>query len=81
MGLLGERESGMTTAEFAAVSVALQGHGGRTHSAAYLVLVDGLTLGQASRQVDVERSSVSRLVARMRKLAADGCPTCGAPLI
>ena len=71
----------MTPAEFAAVSSALPGEGGRTHSAAYLVLVDGLTLGEASRQVGVDKGGISKLCARMRLLAKQGCPTCGAPLI
>lgn len=70
----------MTPAEFDAVSVALPGEGGRTHRAAYLVLVDGLTLGQATRQVGVDKSAVSKLCTRMRLLAEQGCPTCGAPL-
>lgn len=70
----------MTDDEFNAVARVLPGAGGRAHKAAYRVLVDGLTLGQASREVGVDISAVSRLCKRIRELHADGCPVCGAPL-
>ena len=71
----------MNAAEFAAICATLPGEGGRTQQAAYRVLVDGLTLGQACREVGVDKGATSKLCARMRTLAAEGCPTCGASLI
>ena len=71
----------MTAAEFAAICATLPGEGGRTQEAAYRVLVDGLSLYGAAKEAGVNHSSVSRLVARLRKLAETGCPTCGAPIL
>ena len=71
----------MTGTEFATICATLPGERGRTQQAAYRVLVDGLTLGQSCREVGVDKGATSKLCARIRKLAAEGCPTCGAPLI
>ena len=70
-----------TPEQFADVARVLQGTGGKTQEAAYLVLVEGFTLGEASRAIVVDRGAISRLCKRMRELAAIGCPACGRALI
>ena len=51
----------------------------RTVQAARLMLVDGFTLSEASRQVGVSVSVVSRGAARLKaaKLQEITCPNCG----
>lgn len=51
----------------------------RTAMAARFMLVDGLSLSEASRQVNISASVVSRGVDRLRavKLEEVTCPECG----
>lgn len=73
--------SEFTAQEFTDVARVLQGEGGRTQQAAYMVLVDGATQGEASRAIGVSRGAISELCKRMRQLKAAGCPVCGQSLI
>lgn len=67
----------MTTAEFNTLCRMLQRDGGATREAARLVLVDGLSRNAAARRVGITTGAVSRLVARLREMERNGCPTCG----
>lgn len=69
----------MTHAEFDALSRLLPGTPGAARDAARRVLVDGLSVAQAAREVGITHAAVSRLVARLRELQQSGCPTCGRP--
>lgn len=70
----------MTPEKFDAVSRLLPGPSGRARDAARLVLVRGYSPSAAAAEVGVSLSAVTRLVFRMRLLAADGCPTCKRPV-
>ena len=70
----------MTAAEFANLASLLPGSPGRSREAGRRVLVDGLGVNEAAREVGIKPSAVSRLVTRVRWLHSAGCPTCGRPV-
>lgn len=70
----------MTDDQFVAASRLLRGTPGRSNKAARMVLVDGLSIMAACREIEVDKAGVSRLCKRIRQLVAGGCPTCGNPI-
>ncbi len=67
----------MTVKRFNRMAIAAHMNG-RALDAARLVLVDGVGLNEASRQIGVDKSIVSRTVKRINGLAL--CRACGQPL-
>ena len=70
----------MTAAEFDALVRLLPGPPGAAREAARLTLVNGMPMTQAAERAGAHYKGVARVVARLRQLQRNGCPTCGQPV-
>lgn len=74
----------MTNERFDALCSALRPKRGTdgqaTRQAAHLVLVNGLTQAKAARIAGVSKQAVHQMLRRLRRIDAEGCPTCKRPM-
>lgn len=54
--------------------------GQASREAARLVLMNGLTQAEAARITGVSKQAVHQMIRRLRRIDAEGCPTCKRPM-